>query len=175
MKKKLEEYVAQNREAFDEFRIDKERLWDRIEKELPQSTTKVIPLWRRTRWQVAVSIVLIIGGGMFFTNRMNDPFANQELQEVDNYYGTLINRQVTLIKNNPNLTEKERADFLLLIDDLDAEYAKLKLELKEGINDKKIMQAIINNYRKKIQLMENLMNKSYPSKKEEDDEKAYIL
>ena len=61
-----------------------------------------------------------------------------------------------------------------LIDDLDSEYKILKEELKLGINNEKIIEAIINNYRKKIQLMEDLLRRTYPIKTDFEDE-AIIL
>ena len=178
MKDELENYVEKHRSQFDELQVDKDTLWSKIEAELPESHVPVIPIWRRNIVRVAASIAIVLGG-MFFWYTINvdtadNSIVHQELLEVDHYYGSLVNNQVELIKNSPNLTQEERDDFLSLIDDLDTEYEKLKLELAEGVNDQKIMEAIINNYRKKIQLMENLLEKSFPLKKEQD-ETEFIL
>ena len=95
---------------------------------------------------------------------------NKELYDIDNHYKLLVDNQVALIKNNLNLSKEDQEDFLLLIDDLDEEYNKLKEELKLGINNEKIIEAIISNYRKKIKLMEDLLERSYPVKTDFEDE-----
>ena len=82
---------------------------------------------------------------------------------------SLVENQIQLIKSIPNLSVADQDDFLLLIDDLDEEYNKLKKELKTGVNNEKIIEAIINNYRKKIKLMEDLFKRLYPIKTDFDD------
>lgn len=172
-KDKLKNYIKAHRPEFDEYQADKDALWTRINDALPSPEPKIIPIWKRTSWRVAASVVVLIGCGWFFFNTSESnsegALVHQELVEVDTYYQAIVNSQVRLIKDNPNLSKNDQADFLLLIDDLDEEYSKLKTELKEGINDQKIMQAIIHNYRKKIELMEKLLEKSYPLKNEHDE------
>lgn len=169
MSDELEKYVEGHKEAFDVHNIeesDKLRLWSTIVTEVSKPEAKVIPLWKRPVFRVAASIVLLIGLTFFFTMPVEPSaeqnLANQELYDIDNHYKLLVNNQIELIKNNSYLSEKDREDFLTLIDDLDEEYETLKKELKLGINNQKIIEAIINNYRKKIKLMEDLLNRSYP-------------
>lgn len=178
MKDELENYVKKHRNQFNNQEVDKDALWSKIEVELTEFNGPIIPLWRRISVSVAASIAIVLGG-IFLWNTIkvdtaDNSIVHQELLEVDHYYGSLVNNQVELIKNSPDLTQEERDDFLMLIDDLDTEYENLKLELAEGVNDQKIMEAIINNYRKKIQLMESLLEKSFPPKKEQD-ETEFIL
>jgi hypothetical protein len=92
------------------------------------------------------------------------------LYEIDSHYKLLVKNQIELIKNSTHLSKADQDDFLSLIDDLDMEYERLKGELKLGINNKKIIEAIISNYRKKIQLMEDLLERSYPVKTDFEDE-----
>lgn len=181
MKDELEKYVDSQRDEFDVHTIDevdKLRLWSNIVTEVAEPEKKVIPLWRKPIFRVAASIVLLIGCTLFFTvfsgSNNENSIANEELNEIDNHYKLLVNNQIDLIKNNSYLLEKDRADFLTLIDDLDNEYLNLKEELKLGINNQKIIEAIINNYRKKIKLMEDLLHRSFPVNNITDDE-ALIL
>ncbi|GAB1856469.1 hypothetical protein MHTCC0001_13040 [Flavobacteriaceae bacterium MHTCC 0001] len=181
MMDELKKYTTENRTKFDEYHLeeaDSLRLWGDIVSELPETAKKVIPLWKKTSFKVAASIVLLIGCTFFFLlsgeQNPEQQIVNQELYDIDNHYQLLVNNQVELIKNNLHLSKEDKDDFLLLIDDLDAEYKTLKEELKLGINNEKIIEAIISNYRKKIQLMEDLLERSYPVKTDFEDE-AIIL
>lgn len=178
MKEELEDFVQKHRKAFDEHEIDKEAMWTKIDNELSISGPKKISLLIKATWPLAASVVVLLGGMLLFYGLSNDISENnlvtQELSEVDTYYGALINSQVDLINNRMDLSSEERDDFLSLLDELDLEYQRLRKELDEGINNRKIMKAIVNNYRKKIQLMEKFIEKSYPIENE-SDETEYIL
>jgi len=171
MKDELEKYIIKNKNEFDEYKLDeveKLKLWNHISEVLPEPHQKSISLWKKPVFKIAASIIILLGCTFSFIifshNNYENDIVNQELYEIDGYYKSLVNNQIQLIKNNSNLSSSDQDDFLLLMDDLDIEYAKLKKELKEGINNKRIIEAIINNYRKKIQLMDDLLKRSYPSK-----------
>jgi len=176
MKEELEKYIIKNKSEFDEHKldeVDKLKLWSNISDELPEQPKKVISIWKKPVFKIAASIMILLGCGLSFimlnnTNYENS-MVNEELYEIDNHYKLLVNNQIQLIKNNSNLSDADQDDFLLLIDDLDAEYNKLKIELKTGVNNERIIEAIIDNYRKKIQLMEDLLKRLYPTKTNYDD------
>ncbi|MCH9661526.1 MAG: hypothetical protein K0U54_11525 [Bacteroidetes bacterium] len=179
MKEELEKFVRSNRSAFDDHKVDKDTMWERIDMELSTgSESKVRVLWKQHLGKIAACAILILGGALLFNNfswnAEEQGVVYEKLSEVDTYYGALIDQQIALVKNNPNLSVEEQEDFLSLIDELDEEYGTLKDELNEGINNDKVIEAIINNYRKKIQLMEKLLKRSNPSKNEYD-EKEIIL
>ncbi|NJX14022.1 hypothetical protein [Tamlana crocina] len=178
---KLKKYTEENNTQFDTNHldeVDKLRLWGDIVAELPEGPVKVIPLWRKSVFKTAASIVLLLGFSLFFLqldNQQGDTqIVNQELNEIDSHYQLLVNNQVELIKQSLHISKADQDDFLSLLDDLDEEYKTLKSELKLGINNEKIIEAIINNYRKKIKLMEDLLERSYPIKTDFEDE-AYTL
>ncbi len=184
MMDELKKYTQQHKDRFDDYdldEVDKLRLWSNIVSGLPEdeAPVKVIPLWRRPALRVAASIILLIGCLVFFFGGegviTENEMANTELYEIDNHYKLLVENQIKLIKNNSHLSKKDQDDFLQLIDDLDDEYGVLKEELKLGINNEKIIEAIINNYRKKIKLMEDLLERSYPPVKETIEDEAIIL
>lgn len=171
MKDELEKYIIKNKSDFDDHKLneaDKLKFWNAISEELSEQSIKMIPIWRKPIFRIAASIILLFGFAfsfmMFNGNTHENRIVNEELHEIDSHYKSLVNNQIQLIKNNTNLSTADQDDFLLLVEDLDLEYDKLKNELKKGINNEKIIEAIINNYRKKIQLMENLLERSYPTK-----------
>jgi len=60
------------------------------------------------------------------------------------------------------------------MDELDAEYEILKLEMQEDINTEQILEAIVVNYKKRIELIENLLKQINTSTKTNNND-TYIL
>ncbi|WP_298535379.1 hypothetical protein [uncultured Algibacter sp.] len=179
---KFEKYIRENSNAFDIHKPNKDKLWANIEAKLEKQDTKpkVIRLWNRTAFKVAASIVLAFG---LFTavnimtsnsNSKSNYFVSQELEDIDSHYSGLVAYQVKLINNTPKLTNEEKKDFLSFMDDLDAEYEILKEELKKNIDNERVLEAIVINYKKRIELIENLLNQINSSNKT-NDEDVYIL
>jgi hypothetical protein len=176
MMDELEKFIIENKGSFDDHsvdEVDKLKLWSHISDQLPEAPKKVIPLWKKPMFKVAASIFILLGCAFslleFNHNSYENNIVNEELFDIDSHYKSLVNNQIQLIKDSPNLSTEDQDEFMLLVDDLDNEYNSLKTELKEGINNQKIIEAIINNYRKKIQLMEDLLERSYPTKTNLDD------
>lgn len=156
----FEKHIRKNKQLFNEYTPDKAKMWAAISNELNEEKSKVIPLWKTTKFRVAASIVLIIGIfsiiGLNFNNPNNN-VANQELQEIDMHYQGLVAFQVKLVENNANLSSADKEDFLSFINELDEEYEGLKLELGENLDNERVLEAIISNYKKRIELIENLL------------------
>ncbi len=178
----LEKQIRENKFLFDEHRADKSKIWKAIEANLDNMKPKIIPLWRSPKFRVAAGIAIVVG--MFFMfNFLNvekreysvqNSETNQELQDVDVYYSNLVSYQVQLLQNSSKLSTEEKNEFLLFMDELDIEYDELKLELKKNINNEFILEAIIKNYKKRIELIENLLHQINESKKT-PNENEYIL
>lgn len=178
----FEKNIKENRFLFDEHKADKSKLWANIEAKLekPEATPKVLKLWHRPAFRVAATI--IIAFGIFsLVNTVNinggshqNSFANQELNDIDAHYKGLIAYQVKLVDKNTQLSAKEKKAFLSFIGELDVEYEALKLELNKNLGSEIILEAIVINYKKRIELIENLLKQINSSKKIEDEE-AYTL
>lgn len=181
MKDELEKYIEGNISEFDDFNldeVDRIKLWGKIDAALSEPIVKVVPLWKRTTFRIAASIVILMACTMAFF-KMNDynsenQMVNQELHQINAHYKALVDNQIQMIKTNSNLNDQEKKSFLKLADDLDIEYGELKNELKEGINNQKIIEAIINNYKRKIELMESLLERSGSSKNNFDSSEIIL-
>ena len=101
-------------------------------------------------------------------------YVNEELFDIDMHYQDLVHQQVQLVKNHPRLTERDKEEFLSFMDELDNEYEQLKVEMQNNLDNELVLEAIVNNYRKRIELMENLLEQIDASKKEIDYE-GYTL
>lgn len=177
----LEKHIIKNKEEFNMHKADKAKMWDEISVALDAPDKKVIPLWRSPLFKMAMSLVLIVGIfslialNFINNNSQQNNFASQELQDIDVYYQGMVNTQIQLVKNNLNLSAKDKEEFLQFMDELDEEYNELKIDLKDNLDNELVLEAIISNYKKRIELMENLLHQINESKKITSDDNAYIL
>jgi uncharacterized phage infection (PIP) family protein YhgE len=181
MKDELKNYIQAHKNEFEDHsidQVDKLKLWEKISEQLPDAPTKVIPLWKKASFRVAAAAVLLFGC-MFAFYAINEgdesyDMVSEEFRQIDTHYKSLVQNQIQLVKSNTNLSKAAQNDFLSYIDELDQEYIKLKKELNQGVNNQIIIEAIINNYRKKLQLMEDLLRRSYPTKNTIDESELIL-
>lgn len=175
---KFEKHIRSNKELFDIHKPDKAKLWGNISAQLGDPQPKVIPLWRKSVVRIAASIALvlglsgIIGITLFNTGNQQyqDTLVTKELQGIDMHYKTLVSHQIQLVKDHPKLSENDKVEFLGFIDELDEEYELLKLEMNKNLDNEIVLEAIITNYKKRIELIENLLQQINESKITDDND-----
>ncbi len=173
----FEKHIREHKALFDEHKADKSKLWTHIEKELADSKPKAFLFWKSPVFRVAASIVLVLGlaaliGILGFggnSSDQQDSLVSRELQDLDMYYGSLVQHQVQLVENHPKLSEEDKEQFLSFMDELDAEYEALRLEMGKNLGNERVLEAIIGNYKKRIELIENLLLIINDSKLIQDD------
>lgn len=174
----FEKHIRDNKQLFDGHKADKAKLWANITSRLDEP--KPIPLWRSPLFRIAAGILLVFGLFYVANSTFREGFVeqnnvvNQELQDIDMHYQNLVSYQVQLIKDHPKLSDEDKKEFLSFMDELDAEYESLKLEMGKNLDNELVLEAIIGNYKKRIELIENLLHQIKDSKKI-NDEQGYIL
>ncbi|MBN2166452.1 MAG: hypothetical protein JW717_09270 [Marinilabiliaceae bacterium] len=157
----LEKYIQNNRDAFDEH-LPLNDLWLNIETGL-QSGNKIRLKYLITK--IAAAIIIIIGSGVAFNMIfVNDNLHNQpnglstEVYEVAVFYESQINQKrdelFTLTSNIPEI--KKETDIELAL--LDSALNDLKLDLKDNVANEEVIEAMIQNYRLKLQILEDILN-----------------
>ncbi|NAS13568.1 hypothetical protein [Poritiphilus flavus] len=181
MMDEFEKYINENRAEFDQHKADRSKMWAAIESELDASKPKVIPLWRSRKWRIAAAVIAVFGlfAALTLINRPDsfsgeDQIVSKELLEIDMYYQNLVSAQVQLVQNHPQLSVEDKEEFLAFMDELDEEYEILKLEMSKNLDNERVLEAIVSNYKKRIELIENLLRQINESKKS-NDEDVYIL
>ncbi|MFC2098709.1 hypothetical protein ACFLTA_08140 [Bacteroidota bacterium] len=182
MKDRLEQFISENRDQFDLHEPD-EKLWAGIESSVQQKKTFRIG-WKAVMWRAAA--VLIIFGASFvlqeFLHQRRDVVSERtgskilkeipELQEAKIYYTSLLDdkiRQIEpLIDENPELGETLQQD----LSELDSIYNELQKDLRDNIANDEIVEAMIQNYILKIQILEDLLEYMEETSKNNDDENA---
>ena len=154
----LEQFVQENRPAFDSEKPPT-FVWENVEKNLPR---KRIRMYRVLR--MAAAILLILGLGIVIGRFAGQPSKTElalsdissEYAELENFYTQKINQKINLLKDREP-DEKALAD----IKELEQEFEALKRELNAtNAKDEQIIQAMIENYRTKIDILERVLNRT---------------
>jgi hypothetical protein len=169
MEDKFEKFIADNRDEFD-FREPDPRIWTKIEY---RSGTKKKPGWRLILQRAA--LVAVIFSASYAVNELIHRYRNDEfrglnsrdtgmettipgLKETEAYYTGLVNQKLDelkpIIANCPSLEEELNFD----MSELDSVYADLKNDLKDNMANQAVIEAIIDNYRLKIGILEDLLS-----------------
>ncbi|MCP4975491.1 MAG: hypothetical protein GY931_04970 [Maribacter sp.] len=159
----FEKHIREHATEFDEHKADTAKLWENIAKELKTEEPKVIPLWKSPMIRIAASVVLLlglagyIGMSVLGMGNTETQYASKELLDIDMHYKGLVSYQVELVKNNPKLSDGDKTEFLSFMDELDEEYEQLRVEMRNNLDNERVLEAIISNYKQRIALIEQLL------------------
>lgn len=176
----FEKNIRKNASEFDEHKPDRAKMWTEISKELETESPKVILLKKFTWFKYAASFLVLFGIagfiaiGVYNTTRPSKSYASKELFDIDVHYKSLVSYQVQLVKNHSKLSEEDKTEFLSFMGELDLEYEELKLEMLKNLDNELILEAIVSNYKKRIELIEKLL-KQINRNKNIDDNYGYTL
>jgi hypothetical protein len=163
MSKRLEDFIQNNREEFDDLE-PRANLWGRIEHELPQQFTaqkreaKTFSLGFVLR--VAAMLILIMGA-CFVTyiyqqkrQTINLAAINPEYAKQQMHYASLVaskrNELKVIAKSDPQLYKEFSAD----IAKMDSTYKKLNNDLATSPDQEKVLHAMIRN----LQIQTEVLN-----------------
>ena len=163
-KDKLENFVASNREKFD-FLDPDPKIWEEI-----NQSKKTIRM-RGMLWKVAaILIVLMIYPfySLVLNKESNFKISSSggnnlvqeipELQEADAYYTSYINDQMQQMRialdDEPDMMNELEKD----MQNLENIYNDLLEDLKDNIDNKEVVEALIQNYRMKVKILEELLD-----------------
>jgi flagellar basal body-associated protein FliL len=174
---KLEEHIRRNREELDRY-TPPAGLWRKVKKELKKekSTAK--------QWlSIAAMIVVILGTALVLfrpefrwsdskRQNNNEQFTQltPQLKETEIYYNNLVNSLYTeatpLLTNNPEIKKELNSD----LSQLDSICSDLKKDLNDNISNQDVVEALVQNYRIKIRILEDMLkvlkeNENNPEKK----------
>ena len=113
---------------------------------------------------IAAAIILTF---LAFGNVFNAPaFAKEtdlaavspKMKETQDFYSSLIERELKSIEGERSpATNKIINDALVQLETLEKEYNKLKKDLLESGQDKRVIYAMINNFQKRIDLLNQVL------------------
>jgi hypothetical protein len=162
---KLEEHIRKYREELDSYSPPSGQ-WRRISKELKKQKTSPI-LW----FSIAAMVVIMLGTAVILfrqANRQVNPEGlessdngintrNPQLKETEIYYNNLVNslyREASpLLTANPEIKTELTSD----ISQIDSICLEIKKDLKDNVANQEVVEALIQNYRIKIRLLEEML------------------
>ncbi len=177
MKDKLEKFIQENREEFDMLEPG-DGIWEKIEKNI--QPRKVIN-WRKVIWRAASVIIIFLASYMVhdYIDLKKQIFSHHEsknkkelmipeIREAEVYYSNLINEKLKEIKpmlaNNPGIEKEINID----LNQLDSSYVALKKDLKDNIANQEVIEAMIQNYRLRLSILEDVLSQLKPEKNDKN-------
>jgi len=177
---KLEKFIRENREQFDIYEPGAE-LWDGINKPAP----KTIRLnWKTIALRVAAVIVIFVASWVIHDMVQKDDnnitenkirIENEDvgqvnvLMEAEMFYTSQINTArdeiIMLSGNNKGLLDDLNTDMV----ELDEVFEDLKNDLKDNSDNEEVIGAMIQNYRIKLEVLEEILMQLKKSKNLEND------
>ena len=160
---RLEDHIRMNREAMDHY-SPPPRIWKKIRSSIHGSNTAL-----RNWLSVAAMIIVILGTALVLFRkgysgtegrsfRANDQtHENSQLKESEMYYTNLLNS--LLLEATPLLTANPEIEKELVTDisHLDSLCLEIKKDLKDNVANQEVVEALIQNYRIKIRLLEDML------------------
>ncbi|MBN2485127.1 MAG: hypothetical protein JXB34_04040 [Bacteroidales bacterium] len=157
MNNRLEEFVRGHSKEFDLFEPD-EALWENIEKKLDKGRNIKIGYYLSRAAAVAAIFVLSFMAQQYFADRKNKTFDIPEVKEAEMYYSGLIDARMKEVKpflaEFPEIEQEMQSDLL----ELDSVYQGLKNDLKDNVANHEVIEAMIENYRMRINILEEMLH-----------------
>jgi len=131
------------------------------------------------RWlRIAAAVAVIFAGssaGIYFLTgekAEQDQYGSElynEMTETEQYYSQMVadryDELKPLLADNPEAGKELDAD----MEELDEVYGELKEDLKDNASNPEVIEAMILNYRVKLEILEDLLNQ-LKQKENQDDE-----
>lgn len=161
---KLESFISENRHEFDPLEPS-DRVWEAISSRLEQAPRPVRKyLWLKI---AAVLVTGLVASGIIVYQEMNrhrqsavaiavDPEV-RELMEAEAYYAQEVTGKMREIEKcyevNPELKMEIESD----LDELEAMYRSLKNDLKDNMANKEVIEAMIENNRNRVKIVDEVL------------------
>lgn len=136
------------------------RFMERLEafnKEKPQRLNWWKPL------SIAASIAILLTVGFLSLNQ--EPQSSDlarvspEMEKTQSFFATTIHQEIEKLKSLENEeTQKLVTDALFRLEALETDYEKLKVDLVESGNDKRVIAAMIANFQSRIDILEQVIS-----------------
>lgn len=165
---RLEQFVSHHKEDFNDLEVPA-MAWNAVEKQLVKPR---LYSWFPVAWKVAAAI-LIFASAWYLNDYVDESETRQvvrteqaaavdnpvlnELSDAEAYYTSQINnKQAELMKytrEHPEILEELKKEFK----ELDINNQELKHDLAESNANEKVIEAIIQSYRIKLEILEEVL------------------
>jgi hypothetical protein len=162
-KNKLEEYIKNNRDAFD-FREPSAEIWENIKPKAAKGRTITFRIVVSRVAAVAVlaiiSSVLLWQSGVFTKNNYAATVSDPELRELieaEAFYSHKVDKRLQEIQKCYYTFPELKAEIEGDLTELEQMYKVLKNDLRENISNKRVIEAMIENNRYRLKLCDDVL------------------
>ncbi|HLN75000.1 MAG TPA: hypothetical protein VK205_17030 [Prolixibacteraceae bacterium] len=162
---RLESFVNENRHDFDG-QEPSDKIWEAISRQLDKQAPKRPEKYLWMKIAAVVVMGLVASGIIIYQSyqkghqtaiaRHVDPEV-QELMETEAYYSQEVNYKMAEIEKcyqvNPELKIEIEND----LNELEVMYRSLKNDLKDNISNKEVIEAMIENNRNRVKLVDEVL------------------
>jgi len=122
---------------------------------------------KRNWWKplsIAASILILIAAGALFfkqnTSKSDLASVSPEMQKTQFFFTSTINLELQTLKSFTSPEAKNIiADALIQLDNLEKKYEGLEKDLSESGNDQRVIYAMISNFQRRIELLQQVIEK----------------
>lgn len=162
---RLESFVNENRHKFDRMEPS-DNLWEAIGTKLDEQPQKPV---RRFGWMkvAAMIAVVILGSALVYQIGFTDqhPMSKniqidpevQELIEAEAYYAQEVSGKLAEIQKCYKVHPEIKLEIEGDLNELEMMYHSLKNDLKENISNKEVIEAMIENNRFRLKLVDDVL------------------
>jgi hypothetical protein len=158
---RLEDFIRGHREEFD-YLEPSAKVWENIEANTKKG--KTIKLYRYFPRIAAILVLGLIFSAILFFNRNlssnREQAANPELQELldtEKYYAQQVNSKLEEIRKCYTTFPEIKSDVESDLNELESMYQSLKKDLMENISNKPVIEAMIENNRYRLKLVDSVL------------------
>jgi len=162
---RLESFVNENRHEFDRLEPS-DKIWESISKRLEEQPKQRI---RRMSWMkvAAVVAVIIMVPAIVYQLRFSDQKQTakavqvdpevQELIEAEAFYAQEVSGKLAEIQKCYKIYPELKGEIEGDLNELETMYRSLKSDLKENISNKEVIEAMIENNRFRMKLVDEVL------------------
>ncbi len=160
---RLEEFIKKNRDDLDKL-TPSDATWEDIKKELKKGRSYYI------KWLSAAAMIAVVfmSAALYYIGERKRNAAafdenqysvsNAQLNETEIYYNAEFN--ILYQQAQPVLVKYPEIEKELVSDvaHLDSICAEVKKDLRDNVSNQEVIEALINNYRLKIRILEDMLD-----------------
>lgn len=180
---KLEEHIRKNREDLDRYSPSKE-VWKSIDHQINNKRfplRKVLSIAAMFVVILSASVVLIKSGLLNKSDSgresgiTKEETGNPQVRETEIYYNNLVNslyrEAAPMLTGSPEISRELTTD----MSHIDSLCVEIKKDLKDNVANQDVVEALIQNYRIKIRLLEDMLTILKENDKDPEKEKSHEL
>lgn len=146
MRDSLKDHINANAKDFELYPLEGND-WDQIAKKLTPAKKK----YGGRIMGIAASVAILLTASFLLVSNASSS-APDEVAEMEGFYQEAINQKITLVKDQ---LEDDR--ILNDLEAMDAAFSELKSDLDENVDNEEVVMAMMDNYRLKLQILEEIL------------------